>query len=535
MKYVVELKILLLLLRCRVFSRRSHYHYFLDTSRIRTNLYASDIIGFGNLCPFQTCVTLQVKEKKRPNAIQLWTRNLYYDHIEEIQEHICCFLENEEFDGDSQQRGRGNRRRRGRKSSGSIPERLQFEFCPNSESIERNAFKLGGIVAVVPSTRRSRRSRKAAEMTLASRCNEVSEMYSRKKSKDVKSSKKGGRQKVDWSDSLLQMGYGRYSSRGEKAENEASIATSRPSVLEGIVPEKEVQGAERSGQIATSEERPIALSDPSLSMPNRDTWRSMDPSTADNRRSQKLQRKTLKGVDPDLDSWRHKKSEPDEKTSFREPFDIKGLAANGEDPVFIEFDPNELRLIPSNESGNPDYPHYYGCRPVGGDWVPSYSGFTSPACGTFDSHGCWYPPATPSEAIFRTDEDLESTTAWPNTLKIDSTALPQVAGTAVRDGLQPEIEVSDNSVLCSGDCNNANDLAQNGTKSSAESACFSQEEWQHWCPPSQQWWTPECGYCSQPFYYPEAHPYMDPSTFYLTQHSSEISRLADSVAEQSRP
>lgn len=525
-------------------------------------------------------MTLQVKEKRRSNAIQLWTRTLDYDHVDEMHEHICCLVDGWDSDAEEQP----VRRSRGKKSNrSSAPRRLHFEFCPNADSIERNAVKLGDTSAIDSTVRRTRRPRKTAEISMASRCHEVSEMYtqghSRKKGGKnlTKASRRsGGRQsKPDWADSLAQLGYGKCRFRQCHVKDVGSecLLSSTPKAVPSVgdvTPEKSIWDSESLIRSMDADKRYVSSSgstsvrDSSSRSHKRklheESWRS-GPSQTDNP-------DLCKGSEDDQIGEDSRRRRSSQACPFLGTCDLESLD-NDEEPIFVEFDPKLIGL----DSGKPnDYEGFvedcgWGHSTSGGGWAPLYanSHFMSiaPSTGTFDSHGCWYPPTTHEASPI--DTDVSSGTIFPAIPSTSSKSTDELSAfLPAPSGRDPQVLVSRTSadiaqekLRCHSGCSIVDDCSildepyidENASGRRLSQLAYSdQGEWQYWGN-SVEVWRPECGgyysqatdpaymmtypYCQQEFY-----GYSDDlqhSMYYVSQHSSEISRLADSVANQTKP
>lgn len=132
-----------------------------------------------------------MKEKRRGNSIQLWCKTLEYAYVDEVVYRaswlVDCWEGSDQEDSTYGNGGHGKRHhptrgtlrgRRGRRGGAAqTPRKLLFQFCPNSEAIERNASKLDASFDRSRPTRNTRKARRS-EAFLASQCLKVSEMYS---------------------------------------------------------------------------------------------------------------------------------------------------------------------------------------------------------------------------------------------------------------------------------------------------------------------------------------------------------------------
>lgn len=575
----------------RAFSQKSRFPYFLDIFQRRMNSYVVSYwttIELFYCDELQTCITLQVKEKRRSNTIQLWTRSLGYDHIDEIQEHICCLVDGWESDDERQslQAPRAGRRKRGKtvQRHPSPPRRLHFEFCPNSESIERNAVKLGDI-APIELGRRAKRNHKAIEVSLASRCSEVAEMYSAGRNRR-KEKKKG---KVDWSDTLLAMGYGKHrGSRGfifgggsssDRFRHESSIFIITPKgtpvvsdIGDVLTPEKSqcqsssspsfnLEDAELDTNLAVSS-RSSSLKKDSME----DNWRrgsSKSSGAPRSCRGAKSRRKVA--------SYYHDKTDNNDQDELSFAFvgtdDLECLEANGEEPAFVEFDPRLVGLDcwwsychnNGDECNDFQLDHY---RLEQQEWAtegPCYyrDSFMSiePSCGSFDSHGCWYPPTSTTIHGDNNDQPEKDCVSKLTHLSFPSiTTIDTMRATDEGDinGCGEPDQGGDSHVVKCDDYSNddenkswshfrcsAVDASDDGSVRCSYPASDVQQQWgvQYSVPLSRHpiynstvllgsAHPDDDSYCYQPYYQGCDQIY------YPSQHSSEISRLADSVTDQ---
>lgn len=129
-----------------------------------------------------TCVSLQVKDRRHGNTIQLWTRSRNYKHVDELQQHITALCYNE--GGNKSSKVNGSRRGRSNKSS----QALTMEFCVNSEAIRRNHLKMVGGSKGGGKQQHTLKPSAQVSRSVASRCLAVSDLYTagrlRKKNKD---------------------------------------------------------------------------------------------------------------------------------------------------------------------------------------------------------------------------------------------------------------------------------------------------------------------------------------------------------------